>query len=218
MTAAGLNLISSLITLVSFAAFAIVAFYVFRLSLPPKYPTDVPWKISGGMIIIALILFIRLVMIIYSLYVMDVWGPDFWGSLGSRFEESQVWVLKVVIVLEIVLNTFLITATGFMILLFFKTRDIFPTVFMIVLISQEIFVLADEAGVSLLFGQLNAQSITAMMPKCIGRWLVVGLMIWYVRGSNRSVHTFVLPHSSLIHEDDADFLLDLEEESKKGAF
>lgn len=215
--AAGLNLSSTLITLMSFAAFIVVAFYTFRLSLPVQYPTPIPRNISGGLIFVLLILVLRQLTAIWGLLQMDVWDEDFWTNLSERFEGGRVLLLKLIISLEIVTNTFLIVGSGFLLVLFFKTRDIFPRTFMIVLILQEAFVLLDEIGVTLLFRQLVTEDIRMLMIKCIGRWVVIMLLIRYVMRSKRAAQTFVLPHSSLVNEEDPDFLADLEEENKKGA-
>lgn len=216
--AAGLNLSSTLITLTSLAGFTVVAFYIFRLSLPVQYPTPIPWKISGGLVFIALVLVLRQLTAIWSLTQMEVWGEDFWVNLSERFEGGQALLLKAIISLEIITNAFLIVGSGFLLVLFFKTRDIFPRTFMVVLIAQEVFVLADTVGVSLLFQQFVTEDMRMLMIKSIGRWVVIMLLIRYVMRSERAGKTFVLPHSSLVNEEDPDFLADLEEEAhKKGA-
>ncbi len=83
--AAGLNLSSTLITLTSLAGFTVVAFYIFRLSLPVHiHPTPIPWNISGGLVFIALVLVLRQLTAIWSLTQMEVWGEDF----GSTFRNG----------------------------------------------------------------------------------------------------------------------------------
>ncbi|WP_346317124.1 DUF2569 family protein [Chitinophaga sp. YIM B06452] len=216
--AAGLNLSSALIALTSLAAFIVIAFYVYRLSLTLEYPTSVPWNISGGLIFIALVLIVRQLTAIWSLASMEVWGEDFWQNLSERFDGGQGLLLKLIIALEIITNTFLIVGSAFLLLLFFKTRDIFPRTFTIIVILQEVFVLLDTIGVSLLFEQFVTEDIPMVLLKSVGRWVVIALMIGYVMRSERSTHTFVYPHSSLMNEEDPDFLADLEEEeNKKGA-
>ncbi len=215
---AGLNLSSTLIALVSLAGFTAIAFYIFRLSLPVQYPTPVPLNISGGLIFIVLILILRQLTALWGLARMEVWDEDFWTGLSERFEGGQALLLKLIIVLEIITNTFLIVGSAFLLILFFKTRDIFPRTFMIILILQEVFILMDTVGVSLLFRQLVTEDIRLLMMQSIARWVIIMLLIRYVMRSERAAKTFVLPHSSLVNEEDPDFLADLEEEEhKKGA-
>lgn len=215
--AAGLNITSTLIAVAALAVFILLAFFVYRVSLPPVYPTPEPLSISGGLILIALVLVLRQFTALWGLSRMDVWGTDFWENINLRFEGGQALLLKFVIVAELITNTFLVVGTGFLLVLFFKTRDIFPRTFMIILIAQEVFMLLDTLFVNLMFDGLATENTSALIAQSVGRWFVIILMVSYVMRSGRSQSTFVLPHSSLVNYDDPEFLTDLEEENKNEA-
>ncbi|MBO9152799.1 DUF2569 family protein [Chitinophaga sp. GCM10012297] len=215
--AAGINLASGLIVLVSLGIFTGVAVYVNRLSVPPRYPTSVPWNISGGLILIVLVLIFRQIASVWSLGNMEVWRADFWQNIDAQLEGGQAFTLKLVIVLEIAFNSFLVVAAAFLLLLFSRTRDIFPRTFMIVLIAQELFIFLDTVLVSFQLSGLETEGLRITMVKSILRWLIAGLLIGYVTGSIRSKHTFVVPYRNHEEEDDPGFLADLEEENKKRA-
>lgn len=210
--AGGLSLMSVMITLISLALFVVAAVYFYRLSLPPQYPTPIPWAISGGLIFIALVLAVRQLTSLWSLSRIDVWGADFWENLNMQLDGGQLLLVKAFVTIKIVFNIFLITGSGFLLVLFFKTRDIFPRTFTIVLVTQEVFLLLDRLATNFLFDPQPGSGMGQHLIPQILRWGVVSLMIWYVTASERSKKTFVLPHHDLINEEDPDFLADLEEE------
>ncbi len=210
--AGGLSLTSTIIALVSLALLVAAAAYFYRLSLPPQYPTPIPWTIRGGLIFIALVLVLRELTALWSLSRIDVWGAGLWENIDAMYDDGQILLIKAFVTIKIVFNIFLIAGSGFLLVLFFKTRDIFPRTFMITLVMQEVFLLLDRLATTFLFDPQPESSIGPQLIPHIIRCGVVGLMIWYVTASERSKKTFVLPHHSLINEEDPDFLTDLEEE------
>lgn len=210
--AGGLNLTSTMIALVSLVLFVVAAAYFYRLSLPPQYPTPTPWVFGKGLLFIALVLILRQCTTILSLSRMEVWSAGFWENINIQFVGLQATLLKMIISIEIVINTYLIAGSAFLLVLFFKTRDIFPRTFAIILVTQEVLILLDKLAVGLLLDNQPPLDIGPQIMAHGLRWGVMGLMIWYVTASERSKKTFVLPHHDLINEEDPDFLADLEEE------
>lgn len=214
--AADFQYVSPLLLLLGLVVWIAVASFIYRKSLTPVYPTPYPEAFSGGMVLVGIFLFMRLIGSVSELAKSEIWGENYWEQIEASIQSMPELVVPIysMIFFMVLLQTLSFAGTVFCIFLYYRKRDIFPRVI------TGMFIAVEGLGLivillSLMWADFSEIFTDKEIIRVIYSWGIMGLVAWYVLKSDQSKVTFVLPHPSLVDHEANTISFDFEEEAEK---
>lgn len=176
--------ISVWITLFSLALFSWLAVRMYRYSpqrLDKKISEGLP--IGGWLILVCIGLCLTPIRLIYSMIVGGYYNQSLWLRLQAYSQPS----LTFLVALELIANIFLICASVYILVLFFRRRDTLPATFIVVYSFNIVFIVVDHFLSKSILG-----SPGGTMPAAFSQ-LILYSIIWipYFLISKRVKETFI---------------------------
>jgi hypothetical protein len=152
-----------------------------------------PRKIGGWLILVALGLLLNPLRLCMSLVVTfpPILIDGTWGSLTTPGSEYYSPLWGPLLLVEIIVNLFMVAVSLYLAYLFFTKKEEFPTWYAGLALFSLVFVLVDAYLVTMILPEIpmfDYETITALIP-ALG-----SLLIWtpYLFLSQRSKETFIL--------------------------
>jgi transglutaminase-like putative cysteine protease len=194
----GINWLMVLIALFGFAATLIACIWYWRHSkaalpsLPPVLEEPGLQGLGGWLILVGIGLCLGPLVRVVTLGTswQSYFGLDVWQSVATPGGESYHALYPPLLMLEMLGNVTLIVVNIFAIVLFFTKRRIFPQVYIVMMMSNAVFLLLDDFGCSLIPSIRNSADSAGHKDAIRA---VLSALIWcsYMVKSRRVKATFI---------------------------
>ncbi|GEP95211.1 DUF3857 domain-containing protein [Chitinophaga cymbidii] len=163
----------------------------YRRSVPQVYPTQEPWDITRGMVVIGFFVVLYPLVMFATVLDMETFQNRYWINLYASNPGRNISVIQLLMLAEAVFAVFMLVLAGFVVLLFFRRRDLFPRTFSFLLIFSPAAMILDYVLTDLLQGgsYLALHNKDLVLPVVSAAFCVP-----YLLTSERSKHTFVVPY------------------------
>lgn len=187
----GLNWMVFIVALACAALFIYGCRVFYRRSIRQVYPTYEPWDITRGMVVIGFFVVLYPLVMLSIVTGMEAFQNKYWMNLYASNPGRNISVIQLFMLTEAVFAVFILTVACFVVVLFFRRRDLFPRTFSFLLIFSPIAMILDYMLTDLLNGSnyLALRNTDFVLPV-----LSAALCVPYLLTSERSKHTFVIPY------------------------
>ncbi|WP_343701699.1 DUF3857 domain-containing protein [Chitinophaga sp.] len=188
----GVNWFMVCLAIVSAATFGWLCAWYNKRSLPVQDSMQEPWRIDSWLLLLAFGIILSPVRMLFIICQSEIFQNNIWLNLATIFPSGNIAAIRLFWVIEIIVNVFLLVAICFAGILFFRRRDIFPRVFVFLLLFNVIGNFADFLLMDVLTGSRNLQDNAG---KLVPSLLNAAIWIPVMRISHRVKHTFVVPYN-----------------------
>ena len=124
---------------------------------------------------------------------MPVFNYNIWITAAARKDVGNITLLQLFLIMEMMVNVFLLTGSILLAVLFFNRRDTFPFTLATYYFACTVFIYADNAINNYFFHTHLPDSIISMNSVL---WPLLRMAIWipYLLASERGKTTFVMPY------------------------
>lgn len=164
---------------------------LYRHSIPQLYPTDEPWDITHGMVVIGFFVVLYPLVTLMGMVKMEAFQNQAWMTLYASNPGRNVSFIQLFMLAEAVVAVFMLIMACFVLMLFFRRRDLFPRTFSFLLIFSPVAMILDYMVTDFLKGSnyLAYKNSDFVLPV-----LSAAFCVPYLLMSERSKHTFVIPY------------------------
>jgi transglutaminase-like putative cysteine protease len=175
--------------------FAYLASVYYKRSVLPLKEAPEPVPIGGGLALLAVGLVFSPMGEFMGVCKMSVFDYTFWINAGSRKDLGNVTLVQLFLIMEMVVNVFLLTYSVLLAVLFFNRRDTFPFALATYYFISTIFIYADNSINNYYFHTQQPDNIFSLNSIL---WPLLRMAIWvpYLLTSERGKTTFVMPYQA----------------------
>ncbi|MBS0025786.1 DUF3857 domain-containing protein [Chitinophaga sp. 22321] len=189
------NWLAITLALMFAGVFAYLATVYYKHSVwPPKEsPQSVP--IGGGLALLAIGLVFAPMGELMALCKMDIFNYNFWVTVSARKDLGNITLVQLFLVIEMIVNVFLLAYSVLLAVLFFNRRDTFPFALATYYFISTIFIYGDNTISNHLFNTHEPGSVFSLNSIF---WPLLRMAIWvpYLLTSERGKTTFVMPYQT----------------------
>ena len=157
--------------------------------------------ITGWLWIIGVSLIISSLVITYQLFNLGFYRTSTWETMSNLAEQYQNKIWQVAFVYEFFINHFFITFLVFLIILFFKRRNIFPVSFIIFRVAHVVFIMGDII-IQLQLDTTGSSGDFATVKPLVQSFIGACIWIPIVYYSELVKQTFTIPYTDTKQRDD----------------
>lgn len=187
------NWLAIALALIFAVIFSLLAYVAYRYSILPRRQQTEPVPIGGGLALLAIGLLFTPMGELMSLCKMPVFNYEYWITITSRKDLGNITLVELFLILEMIINVFLLCYSVLLAVLFFNRRDTFPFALATYYFICIIFIYADNAVNRYYFHEGQPSSMLSLNSIL---WPLLRMAIWipYLLTSERGKTTFIQPY------------------------
>ena len=187
------NWLAIVLALLFAGIFAFLATLYYKRSVFPVNSDQDPLPIGGGLALLAIGLVFAPMGELINICKMPVFNYNIWITAAARKDVGNITLLQLFLIMEMMVNVFLLTGSILLAVLFFNRRDTFPFTLATYYFVCTIFIYADNAVNNYFFHTHLPDSIISINSVL---WPLLRMAIWvpYLLTSERGKTTFVMPY------------------------
>ncbi|NLR59909.1 DUF3857 domain-containing protein [Chitinophaga polysaccharea] len=189
------NWLAIALALIFAIIFSLLAYVAYRYSILPRRQQAEPVPIGGGLALLAIGLLFTPMGELMSLCKMPVFNYQYWITITGRKDLGNITLVELFLILEMILNVFLLCYSVLLAVLFFNRRDTFPFALATYYFICILFIYADNAVNSYYFHEEQPSSMLSLNSIL---WPLLRMAIWipYLLTSERGKTTFIQPYQA----------------------
>jgi Protein of unknown function (DUF2569) len=173
--------------------FAGLAFVFYKHSVTPARETPESLPIGGGLVLLAIGLLFTPMGEITGICKMAVFDYSYWINVSDRQDLGNITVVQLFLIMEMMINVFMLAYSILLAVLFFQRRDTFPFALATFYIIDTVFIYADNSLNQYFFQTEKTQDMLSISSIL---WPLLRMAIWvpYLLISQRGKNTFTIPY------------------------